>query len=602
MFTTFGASARRALTIGAAAATMVFPLTSIGAGAANASSPHGKWSMVVHTASPVHAGAAFNCSGGNTPQTAGGIPPGTYSSVTVVKGICAAPGGVTVTGNLTVLPNATLAANFGSANPAPPTLTVDGNLVVEPSGTAFLGCSPASQCLNDPAQSPSPPTFVGTTATKGSILANDALGVVVHSSTVGGDFRIAGGGGLAHPTPACLSTPAPGVFGTIGAPVFSDIEDSTVGGNISVTNLSSCWLGSLRDKVSGSATYIHDTLGDPDADEFISNTVGGNMICVGDEPAVQFGDSALEFSNHPNRITGYAVGECSFSVEQPNPAFSPPSPFGPGNPAGPPEHISVPSGALTGYTMAAADGGVFPMGAHFFGAAAPAAPTPYVGIATDPGGLGYVVANANGGVDALGAGALLGLPGTPASAADPPPLNKPVVGAAASPSGDGYWTAAADGGVFQNGASAAFFGSLGDIALNKPVTGIAPALDGQGYYLVAGDGGVFPFGPGTSYQGSTGSMKLNKPVVGIAVDPATGGYWLVGADGGVFGFNAPFFGSLGNIKLNKPIVGIMAAPNGQGYYLVAADGGIFPLGPGTHFQGSLGSITLNAPVTGGGLG
>jgi hypothetical protein len=601
MFWTFGGRTRRMVTIVGASAAMAFPLASIGAGAASASPVHGSRAMSLFKGASVHAAVradgSANCSG--TANNPGVLVGGTYTSVTV-SGVCGVLAGpVTVTGNVAVTGTGSLIAAFhynNATNPPSGTsrLTVDGNLHIAPGGTAILGCSPAFGCLDDPNQNH--PTLVGNTHTGGNLVSDGSLGTIVHSSTVKGDVLETGGGGGVGCQPV-------GIFAAFGAPPYSDYEDTAVGGNLTVTNIRTCWYGSLRDTVGGSVTLINNHLGDPDGNEVITDTVGGNLICENDLPAIQFGDSFEETSNHPDVVSGYAVGQCSFSVEQPNPAFAPPGQFGPGNPAGPAEHISTPSGVQAGYTMAASDGGAFPMGAPFLGSAAtePAA-TPYVGIGTNPGGIGYVVANANGGVDALGAGALLGLPGVPASAENPPHLNKPLVGVAASPLGDGYWTAAGDGGVFPNGVGTGFFGSLGDVKLNKPVVGIAPAPDGHGYYLVAADGGVFPMGPGTKYAGSTGDIPLNAPVVGIATDPVTGGYWLVAADGGVFDFNAPFFGSLGNIHLNKPIVGIVAAPTGNGYYLVAADGGVFPLGPGTHFQGSLGNVTLNAPIVGMGLG
>ena len=54
---------------------------------------------------------------------------------------------------------------------------------------------------------------------------------------------------------------------------------------------------------------------------------------------------------------------------------------------------------------------------------------------------------------------------------------------AAGPGGNGYWLVAADGGIFNYG-SANFYGSAGSLHLNKPVVGMAPTPDGQG--LLAG--------------------------------------------------------------------------------------------------------------------
>jgi hypothetical protein len=153
------------------------------------------------------------------------------------------------------------------------------------------------------------------------------------------------------------------------------------------------------------------------------------------------------------------------------------------------------------------------------------------------------------------------------------PLNAPVVGLAAQPGGQGYWLLGADGGVFSYGL-ARFHGSTGGLRLNAPVVGMASTPDGGGYWLVARDGGIFAYGDATFF-GSMGGQRLNQPIVGMAVDQASGGYWLVAADGGVFSFNAPFHGSTGSLVLNKPIVGMEAAPDGSGYRLAARDGGVF---------------------------
>ena len=67
-------------------------------------------------------------------------------------------------------------------------------------------------------------------------------------------------------------------------------------------------------------------------------------------------------------------------------------------------------------------------------------------------------------------------------------LNSPVVGMASGPGGGGYWLVAADGGIFDYG-DAGFFGSAGSLRLNKPVVGMAASADGGGYWLVAADGG-----------------------------------------------------------------------------------------------------------------
>ncbi|HEV3264292.1 MAG TPA: hypothetical protein VG014_02140 [Acidimicrobiales bacterium] len=519
----------------------------------------------------------------------GSVPAGTYFGLVVVSGACAInAGAVVVTGNVTVSPGATLLAAYAnnSTGPGPSSLTVAGNIIAGPGSTVLLGCEAAHfACIDDPNQAN--PTLAAA-ETVGGISASAALGILVHNTTISGDVIQSGGGGGVNCTPS-------GAFAQFMSPVYSDYEDDTIGGNISVTGLGSCWMGILRVQVGGSLTMSNNVMADPDANEVLTNGVAGNVICQGNSPANQYGDSA----GLPNKVTGFAVGQCSFATLAPNPAPEPASPGPPPTPAipaGPLTPISVPSGTLTGYTMGAADGGVFALGAAgFFGSGAGTSPSsPVVGIATAPGGRGYYLASANGKV--LGEG-----PNAPSFGdVSALPLSKPIVGIAAAPGGDGYDLAASDGGVFTFNTK--FYGSAGSLHLNQPIVGMAMAATGDGYWLVASDGGIFNYGPGASFQGSTGAIHLNQPIVGMAVDPATGGYWLVAADGGVFSFNAPFYGSTGGLHLNQPIVGMIAVPGGGGYWLVARDGGVFAIGPAAGFQGSTGGLHLNQPIVGIGLG
>jgi hypothetical protein len=559
-------SGRRAarLAVASVAALLVVPLGALGGSAIGAA-----------------AAASTTCEG--TQTTPASLAGGTYSSVAVI-GVCAIDSGqVVVTGDVTVEgPNAALVATFAHNKSGPGTsgLTVHGNVLVETGATAFLGCFASSQaCNDDPNQNA--PTLNSPDVVDGDVIATNALGVVVHDTTVVGDVRESGGGGGAFSGPGKNCTPT-GIFNKFGSPVFSDYEDSMIGGNLWVTGLQTCWFGTFRNQVGGSVSDLNNSMADPDANEVLTNNIQGNLICAGNSPANQFGDS----QGSTNNVGGFATGQCGFGVLQPNPI-----------PAGPRQHLSQPSSTLQGYDLGAADGGVFSFGTRFFGSAAGTASTmPYVGIATAPGGDGYWLANAGGTVSNFGPNSRS--LGSAASFA----LNKPVVGIAAAPGGDGFWEAAGDGGVFGFGPSASFFGSAGGIHLNQPIVGMAAAATGDGYDLVASDGGVFTYGPGAQFHGSTGSIHLNQPIVGMATDPATGGYWLVAADGGVFSFDAPFLGSLGAIHLNQPIVGITAAPTGDGYYLVASDGGVFAFGAGAHFQGSTGSIHLSQPIDGIGLG
>ena len=119
---------------------------------------------------------------------------------------------------------------------------------------------------------------------------------------------------------------------------------------------------------------------------------------------------------------------------------------------------------------------------------------------------------------------------------------------AGAPGGNGYWLTNAQGGVFPYGG-AGYYGSLEGIRLDQPIVTMASTADGHGYWLAASDGGVFAFGD-AGFYGSLGNIRLNQPIVGMAATPDGHGYWLVAADGGVFAFgDAGFHGSTGGIRL-----------------------------------------------------
>ena len=531
------------------------------------------------TATATTTPSTVTCGSSSIP---GDLSGGTYSSVTVAGECAVSAGQVVVTGNVTVDPGAALIAAFATDAKAPGTsgLTVDGDISVGSGGTLILGCEAAAfACFDDPNQNS--PTLNSPATVKGSVTATDPLGVIVHLATIGGDAVQTGGGGGVSCTPT-------GVFADFHSPAYSDYEDNTIGGNLRITGLSTCWDGALRNKVGGSITFSDNTMADPDASEMLNNRAGGNLLCSDNSPAIQYGDSHAS----PNVVAGFATGECAFGVKQPSPTAVP----GPGgSPAGPLTPISTPTPGVPGYWLTATDGGVFSFNVPFLGSQSGLADEPVVGMATVPGGLGYDLAGAGGVVYQHGTAAT-DCPGLTAT------LNKPIVGIAAAPGGNGCWTAAADGGVFAFGTNAPFYGSAGGLTLNQPIVGIAAAPGNDGYYLVASDGGVFAYGPGATFHGSMGGVHLNQPVVGMAVDPATGGYWLVARDGGIFSFDAPFLGSLGSTALNQPVVGMAASATGTGYYLVAADGGVFAFGSGAEFQGSTGDLRLVKPVVGMSLG
>jgi SpoIID/LytB domain protein len=233
--------------------------------------------------------------------------------------------------------------------------------------------------------------------------------------------------------------------------------------------------------------------------------------------------------------------------------------------------VNNPSGGLSGYWVAAPDGGIFTFGeARFFGSVGgQKLNAPILGLAASPTGGGYWLLGADGGIFSFGDAAFFGSTGSMK-------LNRPIVGMS-SRGGDGYWLVASDGGIFSYG-SAPFFGSTGSTRLNKPIVGMAQTATGQGYWLVASDGGIFSYGD-AGFFGSTGSTRLNKPIVGMAPTPTGKGYWLLAADGGLFSFgDAGFFGSIPGSGAAGPAVAMRPTRTGGGYLIVNAAGAVLNYG------------------------
>jgi hypothetical protein len=219
-------------------------------------------------------GGSYVCPGGN-------VPPGTYSSI-LITGVCFAPAGtIVVRGNLTIAPNALLDAVTPGDPPASPvvpaTVLIGGNVSVGRNGVLALGCSP---------------------------------------NISGGGGAVGGGasGGCFSPT-AAIPAPwseAPGLVA--GGPQYTDFEDTSIGGNLTIVGQQTCWMGSLRNQVRGSLTYASDVTSDPDGMEINNNLMGGNMTCLKNDPAVQYGDSGAA----PNLVGGLGIGECGLNVTLPN--------------------------------------------------------------------------------------------------------------------------------------------------------------------------------------------------------------------------------------------------------------------------------------------
>ena len=279
---------------------------------------------VAATAATAAPANAYVCSGGN-------IPSGSYGSV-LVTGVCYVPSGtVEVHGGLSIAPGALLdaisPASGGIGSGLPGTVNVDGGITVGAGAVLLLGCGPMD-C--------NPPLGATNDRVNGGIRAVGALAVVVHSATIDGGVSIIGGGGgpAVEGIPASgqcfgLAPPAPwnadpnAVF-----PPFSDLENNTIRGGMTVVGLKSCWFGALRNTIRGNVYFANNSMGDPDANEVVQNTIYGSIGCFSNTVPVEYGDSGAS----PNVVSAPARGECAFNVTRPDPKYD----------GGGPQPISVP--------------------------------------------------------------------------------------------------------------------------------------------------------------------------------------------------------------------------------------------------------------------
>lgn len=277
--------------------------------------------------SPLAVGASsegehggYTCSGGSSAPSFNPsiIPPGSYESVTVT-GTCLIPGGkVDVEGNLSVRAGAVLVTNFPGPPPGqqgPPEddaiLNVGGDTFVGHGATLIMGCAPSFGCQ-----------VTTTDQVEGNFRADGALGVILHADTIDGNLTIRGGGGQDY------NCAPQGGFAAFGSPVYSTFEDGTIGGNLTVSSYQSCWLGLTRTEVGGNVSYRNNALGDPDAIEILSNSIGGNLTCRGNQ-FVDTSQTPPVFSLHspwdsteapngdlfprqpePNTVSGKRLGQC----------------------------------------------------------------------------------------------------------------------------------------------------------------------------------------------------------------------------------------------------------------------------------------------------
>lgn len=220
------------------------------------------------TAGAAPSGAG-SCSGGL-------VAGGTYNGYTVTGNCFFAGDPVTINGNLTIADGASLnahAATFALVH-------VTGNVMVGKGAILGLGRF-------------GPPNIAQTgTVVDGNIIANQPMSLYLSAITVRGNLISNGGSGPG------LNFP---------------IKNLIVGGNVALQGWNGLWIGLFRSQVGGNVIFSKNTgnqtgeTGEPDSSEVADNVIAGNLICQGNDPGAQIGDSG----GGPNTVGGNAIGQCS---------------------------------------------------------------------------------------------------------------------------------------------------------------------------------------------------------------------------------------------------------------------------------------------------
>lgn len=226
--------------------------------------------------------AGYTCTGGP-------IESGTYASITVT-GFCGVdPGAViTIVGNLRVSAGAVF-----DAQSAPSTITVGHNVTVAAGALVGLGCQPDyfdsnGNHLKTGHPCVAEPEGHSTITVNGNVTATGADTMLLNGITVMGNVTLTGGGG----------------------DIPWSIKNNTIGGNLTVSEVTADWLGVLFNQIAKNATLTNITatdFGDPGRKVFVvRNTIGRNLTCMGLMPGVSGG-----FNGVPNTVGRNAIGQCA---------------------------------------------------------------------------------------------------------------------------------------------------------------------------------------------------------------------------------------------------------------------------------------------------
>jgi hypothetical protein len=131
-----------------------------------------------------------------------------------------------------------------------------------------------------------------TATISGGVRSTNAMSVQIHFSTISGSVDLEGGAG-----------PFGGPFDV----TWNTLEDNRINGSVTVNGYDGFWQGFIRNTVNGSVDFNNNTVLDTDGNELVTNVIHGSLVCAGNDPAPQVGDSGGE----DNVVTGGTSGQCA---------------------------------------------------------------------------------------------------------------------------------------------------------------------------------------------------------------------------------------------------------------------------------------------------
>jgi hypothetical protein len=102
----------------------------------------------------------------------------------------------------------------------------------------------------------------------------------------------------------------------IGTPAYASVEDGWVYGGASISGMSTCWIGFIRNQARDGVTINNNTLGDPDEIEVGTNSIWGGLACSGNALAFP-GPGGVPTNSfdgsppNPNTVKGGETGQCA---------------------------------------------------------------------------------------------------------------------------------------------------------------------------------------------------------------------------------------------------------------------------------------------------